>query len=312
MEPVFDEKKIKIKFEGQTHQIDVNTLASSLVVFSETLKEINTELKTNKNIEVKIEALAPGSFEIHTIISAIANNDLLSALSNVAGTIGFASGAIATTYTGIVKLRSWLKKEDNKEVEEVKQVDGKTSIKTKNGNTYICDNVIYNTYNNSQIINDTISDQFRILEEDPAIEGLTLSIESESFSIEKNDFSALAEKVDIPGENKRKETKNSQTVYIVKPVLEKSPTRRWEFIWNGNRISANITDMGFLEKMEQGEYRFGTGDKMTVDLQISQALNPVYDAWMNESYQITLIHEHTPREGLPKKVGLFDDVNKKD
>ena len=130
--------------------------------------------------------------------------------------------------------------------------------------------------------------------------------DNESFSVPKDDFSALAQKVEIPGENKRKDVKNSETVYIVKPVLEKSPTRRWEFIWNGNRVSANITDMGFLEKMEQGEYRFGAGDKMVVDLQINQVLNPMYNAWLNESYQIILIHEHIPKEGPPKKIGLFD------
>ncbi len=250
--------------------------------------------------------MAPGSFEIHTIVSAINDNNLLTAIATVGGDIGCASAIIAGTYTGIVKLRSWLKKDDHKEIEDVKQDTNKTTIKTKNGNTYICDNVIYNTYNNSQIINDEISDQFRILEEDSAIEGLTLTTDKESFSVLKDDFSALAEKVDIPGENKRKETKNSETVYVVKPVLEKSPTRRWEFIWNGNRISANITDIGFLEKMEQGEYRFGSGDKMIVDLQINQALSPIYNAWLNESYQIILIHEHIPREGPPKKLGLFD------
>jgi hypothetical protein len=248
------------------------------MVFSETLKEINTELKTGKNIEIKIEALAPGSFEIHTIVSAINDNNLLSAISTVGGVVGFASGTIAMTYTGIVKLRSWLKKEENKEIEDVKQEENRTVIRTKNGNTYICDNVIYNTYNNSQIINDDISDQFRILEEDSAIESFTLSTDKESFSVLKDDFSSLVEKVDILGENRRKEIKNSQTVYVIKPVLEKSPTRRWEFIWNGNRISTNITDISFLEKIEQGKYKFGAGDKMIVDLQINQALSPIYNA----------------------------------
>ena len=299
---VIDEEKIKIKFEGQTHQIDVNTLASSLMVFSETLKEINTELKTSKNVEVKIEALAPGSFEVQTIVSAINDSGLLNAISTVCGT----AGTIALIYTGVVKLRSFLKNKDNKKIEDVKQDKNKTTIKTDNGNTYICDNVIYNIYNNSQIINDSISDQFRILEEDPAIDGLTLSTEKESFSISKDDFSSLAQKVEIPGENKRKEIKNSQTVYVVKPVLEKSPTRRWEFIWSGNRISANIADMTFLEKMEKGEYRFGTGDKMIVDLQINQLLSPIYNAWLNESYQITLVHEHIPQAGPAKKMSLFD------
>ncbi len=301
MNPVVDEEKINIKFEGQTHQIDVNTLASSLVIFSETLKEINTELRTSKNVEVKIEALAPGSFEIHTIVSAISDNDLLGAIA----TIGSVAGTIGLIYTGVVKLRFFFKRNLNKKIQEIKQNESKTTITTINGDTYICDNVIYNIYKNSQNINDSISDQFRILEEDPAINGLTISTEKESFSISKDDFSLLAQKVEVLGENKRKETKNSETVYIVKPVLEKSQTRRWEFIWNGNRISANIIDVDFLEKMEQGEYRFGSGDKMIVDLQINQLLSLTYNAWLNESYQIILIHEHIPHERPSEKMALF-------
>lgn len=202
-------------------------------------------------------------------------------------------------------MRSWLNKDGNKEIEGAEQSEDSTTIKTKNGSTYICSNVVYNIYNNSQAINDAISNQFRILEEDPAIDGLTLSSGGEVLSVPKDDFSLLAQSVDIPGEDRRKEIKNSQTVSVIKPVLEKNLTRRWEFLWNGNRVSANITDVDFLDRMEQGEYRFGTGDKMIVDLQINQALNPIYDAWMNESYQIIVVHEHISREDPPKRASLF-------
>ena len=115
MDKVFDEEKVSLKFEGQTHQIDVKTLTSSLLVFSEALKEINAELHTGKNIDIKIEALKPGSFEVHAIISAICDNNLLSAIAIVGGSMD----AIAKTYTGIIKLRSWLKKK--KETQLLKQ-----------------------------------------------------------------------------------------------------------------------------------------------------------------------------------------------
>jgi len=295
MDEIFDEEKLKIKFEGQTHQIDVKTLTSSLVVFSEALKEINSELGTGKSVDIKIEALRPGSFEVHAIVSAINSNDLLGAISTAGSVATLAIGTIVGTYSGIVKLRTWLKKEGEGEVEEVVEEGGTTTIKTKNGGIYICSNVIYNIYNTSQPVNDIISDQFRILEEDPAIDGLTVSSKEDSFSIEKQDFSILAQKVDVDTESKRKEFKEDETVIIVKPVFEKSITRRWEFIWRGNKISANIVDADFLEKVERGELRFGTGDTLKINLQINQALNPIYNAWLNESYQITLIHEHVAR-----------------
>lgn len=304
MEPVFDEKKIMIKFEGQTHQVDVNTLTSSLVVFSESLKEINKSLGTGKNLEIKIEALKPGSFEIHTIVTAINNNDLLTAIATVSGVVGGTAATIGAAYTGIVKLRSWLKKED-KQVESTVVEGDKTVIKAKSGDTFICSNVVYNIYNTNQIVNDQISDQFRILEEDAAIDGLTISSETDQITVPKEDFSGLAEKVDIIDQNKKKERKEKQTLYVVKPVLEKSPTRRWEFIWNGLKISANISDMSFLEKVAEGEHRFGMGDTLIADIDVNQVLNPMYNAWLNESYQVVLVHDHTIRKVPEKGPDLF-------
>lgn len=301
MESIFDEKKIIIRFEGQTHQVDVNTLTSSLLVFSESLKEINKDIGSGKSIEIKIEALHPGSFEIHTIVNAVAENNLLTAIAQIGGV----ASTIGLAYQGVVRLRSWLKKE-KKEIEVVEIGGDKTTIKTKSGDVFICSNVVYNIYNTNQIVNDHISDQFRILEEDPAIEGLTIASDGEVVNISKEDFSGLAEKIDVTDHNKKKEIKERQKVIVVKPVLENSTTRRWEFIWNGNKISANITDVAFLERMEQGEYRFGTGDTMVVDLQINQVLNPVYDAWVNESYQIALVRDHFPKTRF-KPTSLFGD-----
>lgn len=304
MNTATDEEKIMIRFEGQTHQVDVNTLTSSLLVFSEALKGINKNLRTGKKIEINIEALKPGSFEIHSVITAVNDNDLFSAIATVGGVIT----PIGFVYTGIVKLRSWLKKRENREIDSINIEGDATIIKAKTGNTFVCSNVVYNIYQTDQAVNDAISDQFRITEEDPAIDGLTISTAHESVSIPKRDFSDLAEKVDITNQNKKREVKERQAVYVVKPVLEKTPTRRWEFIWHGNKISANIIDIVFLEKVEQGEFRFGTGDTMIVDLQINQVLSPVYDTWLNESYQITLVHEHLPRGRLEKPLNLFDPV----
>lgn len=300
METIFDERKIAIKFEGQTHQVDVNTLTSSLVIFSESLKEINRSIGTGKSLEIKIEALKPGSFEVHTIVTAINSNDILAAAANISGT----AALIGATYKGVVKLRSWLKKDAN-EIEGAVSEGDTTTIKAKNGDTFICSSVVYNIYNTSQVINDQISDQFRILEEDAGVDGLTITSEGESFTVPKEDFSLLAEKVEIFDQNRKKEKKVRETVYVVKPVLEKTTTRRWEFIWNGLKISANIIDLNFLEGVVQGEHRFGTGDTLIVDLDVNQVLNPMYNAWLNESYQITLVHEHIDR--TPPRQGKLEN-----
>ncbi|GEM_PF-6264320 len=81
-------------FEGQSHQVDVETLTSSLIVFSNTLKHINLELNTNKQIEIKIIALRPGSFLVDILLSVINNDDLFSTIAIVGRVGGAVSGTV--------------------------------------------------------------------------------------------------------------------------------------------------------------------------------------------------------------------------
>ncbi len=57
-----DMDDLKIKFDGQTHQIEANTLINSLLHLNTIIQEINKELKTDKTISIKINALPEGSF----------------------------------------------------------------------------------------------------------------------------------------------------------------------------------------------------------------------------------------------------------
>lgn len=72
------------------------------------------------------------------------------------------------------------------------------------------------------------------------------------------------------------------------------------------KISANISDATFLDQVAKGEHRFGMGDTLIVDLDVNQVLNPMYNAWLNESYQIVTVHEHHERV-IPQKQSLFGD-----
>ena len=57
-------ESMRISFEGQSHQIDANTLINVLTHYSMIISETNKELGYGKDISLKINALEKGSFVI--------------------------------------------------------------------------------------------------------------------------------------------------------------------------------------------------------------------------------------------------------
>lgn len=287
-----DEQKILIKFEGATHQVDLNTLTSSLLVFSNALKELKKEYIPDGEINIRIEALAAGSFEIHTVLQAVKDNSLFSALSNIGGAAECISGA----YKGVIALKRKL--QGRLVSKEIEKDDKHVEITTSDGNIIVADKVVYNIFSTNQPLHDLISEQFRILDEDPAVEGLTISDDS-SETVPRSDFSSLAERIDLANQDRKKEIRENQDIKLIRPVLEHTMTRRWEFIWNGSKISATIADDIFLKNVASGAERFGAGDSLKVDLAVFQVYNRLYDAWLHDTYQIVKVHSHTERQRPP-------------
>lgn len=98
----------------------------------------------------------------------------------------------------------------------------------------------------------------------------------------------------------REERHYKQNVVVVTAVLERS-ARRWQFLWNATRVSADIQDDGFFSKLASHEYEFGQGDILVVDLVIDQELNDIVGAYENKAYHVEKVHSH--RKG-PKQASL--------
>jgi hypothetical protein len=46
---------------------------------------------------------------------------------------------------------------------------------------------------------------------------------------------------------------------VLKAILVRS-ARKWQFVWNGIKISAAISDESFYDSLARHEYEFGQGD----------------------------------------------------
>lgn len=273
-------ESIQIKFEGQDHQIDANTLINTLIHYN-TIINISNDIMGDgsRRVNVKINALQKGSFVIdielvESVIKTLFSADNVSYLANLAGSVG-----------GVYALYHFLKgKPANKD-----NVSN-TSIKIDNKNLIINETTI-NIYNN-QTVREAISKSIQTVNEDPAVEGIKIGdSEGDFVHFTKPEFSKLiytdfAEEEIQPQEQK---IVTEATLGIIKLSFERGKT--WEFIYNGFKISIVVKDDDIMKLIDAGA-RFAKGDSIKVKLEILQKYNPDYNAYENKGYRILEFIDH--------------------
>lgn len=88
---------------------------------------------------------------------------------------------------------------------------------------------------------------------------------------------------------------------VSKAVLEPGSSRKWEFYYRGNKISAPVIDTAFYEKLLSHSWTFGIGDHIDADLEVTQKLNPI-GIWENSRYRVVKVHDVL---ASPTDQGLF-------
>lgn len=290
-----EDKLVKIKFDGQAHQVDAQVFISTLVNFSEVVKEVNREVGSNKKIEIKIVATAEGSFDAHLVLQAIEQSQAV--IVPVTGVLS----SIVTIIGGIYGFKKWASRRQLKEAEV--QQDDTVKVTDTNGDSIVVMGSVYNIYNNNQVVNDAVSNSFATLQDDPSITGLEISDENQVlFRAEQEEFDEMATKVVTEDESTKKIT-TAANLTINKVVFE-GAGRKWEFVYQGNRIAANITDADFYKSIDEGE-SFAKGDQLRVDLEITQAYDESLRAYLNKSYTVVKVVKHIPRD-KPEQLDMLD------
>ncbi len=89
---------------------------------------------------------------------------------------------------------------------------------------------------------------------------------------------------------------------VVKPVLEKSTSRKWEFVWRGERITANVTSRDFIDSL--GDRSFSVGTVMDVTLRSHQVYDDNLHTYINKHREVTEVHGIDPPA---RAASLFSD-----
>lgn len=105
----------------------------------------------------------------------------------------------------------------------------------------------------------------------------------------------------IDSNNRERVVEEITTLVIVGLNFERGS--RWQFMYNGFKISMIVKDDALMQKIDEGE-RFGKGDAIKVKLRRVQRYNKEYRAYENKSYRIVEFIEHI----IPQKpLNLFEE-----
>lgn len=278
---------MKIVFEGQTHQIDSNTLINFLIHYNTIVGEVNRNIGDGtKKVVVKVNAIEKGSFAIDL---ELVENALTALFSSETMTyLGSLVGIISGVFTLHKNLKGKPVPEEN--ISTVMEInDSNKSI--------IINNSTINIYN-QPVVREAISKSIETVDQDPAVEGLRLDNKNKiAVSILKEEFKDMVYD-DFSNEELRPNEKilidDNAMLGITKLSFEKGS--RWNFIYKGFKISIAVKDNELMRHIDNGA-RFAKGDHIRVRLEIMQKFNPDFKVYENKNFKILEFMEHIQSPG---------------
>jgi hypothetical protein len=285
-------ESLTIKFEGQEHQIDANTLINTLIHYNILINQIN-EVAGNgeRRVELKVNAPERGSFVIDIILNTkLIETFFSSEAVNYTASIVTILGGVFAAYK-ILKGKP-LKEDADKDV---------TEKIIRENNITITNSSFVTIYNNSTV-RSAISKSIETAENDSAVEGICVSNrDNKIVTIKRKDFSDLIYD-DFDKEGEKEEIRHIIVDDVTLGIITLSFDRKknWEFLYEGFKISMPMRDSGLSSLIDRG-MRFAKGDSIVVKLEIVRQYNPTYEGYQNKKYRIVEFLRHIPR---PKEMEL--------
>lgn len=278
--------ELVIHYGGQLHSVEANTFANSLVSLSRIIEEISYFKYPDFKVEIRVEALAQGSFR--PLIRLYGK----SLISKIGGFLPEKKDTVSI----LIALFSLY--QCNNSGKEVITVEDKRVTIVKGDTTIIIPRESYDsaeTISKNKNVKQAVSEHFRVIDEDTSIENFgfarTVNDKDFLFIAERKEFQSYILPISNIQENRQILIKEDQTLSLLKVILERG-TRKWEFVWNGIRISAPVIDDQFWEDMRQRKIQISQGDSIVADIRIHQVLDPYSRVYLNERYEIVNVKHH--------------------
>jgi hypothetical protein len=272
-----------IHYGCEAHRVNANTFAQSLIRISEALKTADGFINPGYELEIYVEAIGIGSFRVSI-------KSFKKALSNI-----FSSGNVKNIALALIAAFIWQIIQGEKETKVIVnddsyilEIDDERIILPKDAQEY------FETLKKVDSIKRNIRENFDVLQKDKNINdyGFTTDIKDKKpiFLIDQKQFPLLASEQDNEDKKERIEITK---LLIVRAILEKSQ-RMWQFIWNGNKISAPIKDLSFFDSFIAHQIQIAPGDMFEVELKIIMEKDESIGLYLNKDYEVIKVLKHIP------------------
>jgi hypothetical protein len=135
----------------------------------------------------------------------------------------------------------------------------------------------------------------KVLQEDKEIESVAFiqnPDEKPEIIIPHNNFKDfIIEKENEVDESNEKSIVETTTLQITRAILENN-TRKWEFVWHGQRIPAPVLDDTFYGKFASHSIKIAPGDTLDVELKIYQKKIEGTEIYENKRYEVIHVIRH--------------------
>lgn len=281
-------KKMKIVFNGDSGQIDANTLIAALGHYQYIMETANKELGGAKTVELKVNAIEKGSFviDVEIVENFIKNLFSEKSLTYVSSIITIVSGVY-----GAYKLLKGRAARTDKE---------KDSIRIKGNDNVLINKSIVNIYNQIPV-REAISKTIEAADKDSSVEGLTIEGEGDVVRFDREEFKEMIHRNFDSEDLLPPDRTVDEVAYLSIVSMSFESGYQWQFMYKGFKIPIRIKEGALMEIIDKGE-RFGKGDMIEVTLEITQRFNPAFRAYENVRYRIKEFHRHIP---VPEDSDLF-------
>ena len=276
------ETGLVLHFGTEEHAISASTFANSLQEFERLARAAAFVAAPNYEFEIYLEAIAPGTFRAW--LKEVSVENLLS--QGRKSTTAIALSLIAT----FVYDRYF-------DGENITETDDFVVIEHGDDKVVIPRDVyeVYNENAESQDLEEPVQKFVAAIHADEGVGYFALSTDIDTqppFPIPREAFARLARppaRVLEQEEDVRNRLVEREVVGVLKAVFERG-NRKWQFIWNGQKVSAPIVDDTFFDRLESREISFAQGDALIVDILVKEERMPGLSIWRQVDHKIIKVH----------------------
>ncbi len=243
--------------------IDANLLADTIKDVVNLVDYSKREISPSTNVELKVEAFQPSSFQIaFNAIFDVLGSDIS---GNIASVLSFVIAAVPC----IITIAKHLGGKKPKSVEQDQTSNSVTIHNHENAQLTVTQSV-YNIYATPDC-NSTVARIFDRLESDGTRENFKIKAKTAEEIVEAKDFDKLATATSLEPLNDNVTTQKLSKVEVVVRKPDLTGRSQW-LLYFIKHISATIEDNLFLEQVHSGHHHFRANDTLIVDLRIEMII----------------------------------------